>query len=167
MEVLETVEDVIKIFLARGAHGVVEANGLGREVDSNENPMNVVHVDGEEYIMQSKKGYFHGPLVHSVEFVGVGRRLAGEHISPNSKEFHVKQRSEAITVLAVGKKGAAAAQVPLNQQRSASMNARIVQPFLWSEATEIAHCHLRGQVARNFVVVRKVRGWGGQKTEQS
>jgi hypothetical protein len=48
VEVLEIVENIIEIFLARGAHGIKETDGLCREVDSNEDPVAAVHIDGEE-----------------------------------------------------------------------------------------------------------------------
>jgi hypothetical protein len=58
VEVLEKVEDVVETFLVRGAHGIVETNGLGQEVDSNEDPVAAVHVDGEEKIMQGENVNF-------------------------------------------------------------------------------------------------------------
>jgi hypothetical protein len=96
--------------------------------------------------------------VHSVKFVGVGAC-----ISPNSKAFLVKLGPEAIAVWAVGEEGVAAVRVPLDQQGSADMDAHVVQPLSWPETTEDAHCHLRGQVARNHMSVREVRGWGAKR----
>ena len=133
-------------------------NGHVWEADGNEDPVAAVHIDGKEKITQGENVNFLGPLAYSIEFVGVVG-FVGRHSGPNLKEFCVKLGLEAITALVVGKKGATAVQVPLDQQRSADMNAHIVQPFSRPKTMEVAHVHPHGQVARDFVGVRKFRGW--------
>ena len=160
VEILKTLENVVEVGLARGAHGIVEADGLGWEVDCDENPMHVVDIDWEEQVAQCEDVYFLGPLAHSFEVIGVGRGLVGEHGCSDSKQPRVKLRSETIAAFAIEHEGSAVVQVTVNQQGSAGMNAHIVQPLSWPKAAEAAHRHRRGQVTGDPVLVWVGRGWG-------
>ena len=153
VEVLKIVEDVAEIGLASGPHGIVETDGLGWEMDSGEDPVDAVHIDWEEQVAQSEDVDAFGPLAHGSEAVGVGAGLVGEGICPDLKQFGVKLGSETMTALAGCHEGLADAQVKIDQQGSAGMNARVVQPLAWPKTPEASHRHLCGPVARDLVVV--------------
>ena len=160
VEILKILENVVEVGLARGAHGIAEADGLGWEVDCDEDPVHAVHIDWEEQVAQSKDVYFLGPLAHSFEVIGVGRGLVGEHGCSNLKQPGVELRSETVAALAIKHEGSAVVQVTVDEQGSAGMNARIIQPLSWPEAAEAAHRHRRGQVTGDPVLVGVGRGWG-------
>jgi hypothetical protein len=153
MEVLKIVEDVAEIGLASGPHGIVETDGLGWEMDSGEDPVDAAHIDWDKQVAQVEKVNVSGPLAHGSEAVGVGAGLVGKGVCPDLKQFGVKLGSKTITALAGCHEGLADAQVKIDQQGSAGMNARVVQPLAWPKTPEASHRHLCGPVARDLVVV--------------
>ena len=69
----------------------------------------------------------------------------GAHL-PNLKQPRVELRSETVAAFAIGHERSAGIQITVDQQGSAGMNARVIQPLSWSEAAEATHHHRHGQV---------------------